>query len=120
MLSTKRRQLASVSASRPLEADHLAAAAAGQRDLANDVDRRGVFLVLGRFAQHLAERSILRFREAAIADIVLRLTDAVGWIVLDDAGFDSIGENAAEQTYGSCCRAGAAADDWLCRAASWS
>src|SRR5437016_14136837 len=46
---------------RPLETDNLAAAAASQRDLANNVDGDGVFLVLTSFPQHFPKRSILRF-----------------------------------------------------------
>src|SRR5690348_3989715 len=79
----------------PLEANDFAAAAAGQGDLANDIDSDGVFLVLGCRAQHLAQRPIFRFSQPAVADIVSRLADAVSWIVLDDSGFDGIGEDAS-------------------------
>jgi hypothetical protein len=56
------------------------------------------YFFLAGCPQHLAQRSILRFGQPAVADIVLRLTDAMRWIVLDDAGFDRVGQNAPEET----------------------
>src|SRR5215470_234467 len=45
---------------RPLQADHLATPAAGQRKLANNVHDRGVFLLLGSVAEHPTQYSIFR------------------------------------------------------------
>ena len=47
---------------RPFQADHLAAPAAGQRKLANDVDGGSAFLLLGSVAEHPTKYSILRLR----------------------------------------------------------
>src|SRR5882672_6021760 len=47
---------------RPLQTDHFATPAAGQRKLTNDVHDRGVFLLLGGVAEHPTEYSILRLR----------------------------------------------------------
>ena len=97
----------------PHQADHFAPAAASQRDLTNDIHGRRVLLIFLGCAQHLAQRPILRFREPAGADVVLRLPQAVGRIGGDDASFDRIGEDAAEEPDGSRGRSGAAADDRL-------
>jgi len=40
---------------RPFQADHLAATAAGQRKLTNDVRNRDIFLLLGGVAEHPTE-----------------------------------------------------------------
>src|SRR6266700_6610352 len=45
---------------RPFQTDHLAAPAARQRNLANDVYGRGVFVALGGVAEHVTQYSILR------------------------------------------------------------
>ena len=47
---------------RPFQADHFAAPAAGQRDLANDTHRSSVFLIFSGVAEHPTQYSILRFR----------------------------------------------------------
>ena len=114
LLSIRRRQLASVSASVHIRPDHLAPAAAGQRDLTDDLDRHGVLLVLLRpraaFAPSVRYSASVSRR---LADIVFRLPQTMGRIGGDDAGFDRVGENAAEEPDGSRRCSGAASDDGL-------
>lgn len=97
----------------PHQADHLAAAAAGQCDLTNDLHRRRVLLLLLSCAQHLTQRPVLRFREPAGADVVLRLPQAMGRIDRYDTGLDGVGENAAKEPDRTCRRSSAATDDGL-------
>src|SRR5216684_3010660 len=96
---------------RPFQTDHLAAPAARQRDLTNDVHCRRVFFMLGGVAEHLTQYSILRLREPTLSYIVLWLADAMGRIALDDAGFDGVSKDAAEKTHGAGGRSYTAADD---------
>ena len=44
-------------------------------------------------------------------DLVLRLANAVHWVLLDDAEYYSVSENAAEEPYRTCRRASAASHD---------
>jgi hypothetical protein len=81
--------------------DHLASPAAGQRKLANDVHGRSVFLVLGAVAEHLTQYSILGLGEPTLSYVILRPTDAMGWIALDDARFDGVGKDATKKTHGA-------------------
>ncbi len=62
LLSSNRKQLDSVSASVHFRPDHLAAAAAGQRKLANEVHDRNVFFLLASVAEDPTEYSVLRLR----------------------------------------------------------
>src|SRR5882724_2580074 len=86
---------------RPFQADPLASPAAGQRKLANDVHDRSVFLLLGGVSEHPTQYSILRLRESTLSYIVLWLANAMGWVALDDARLDRVGENAAKETHGA-------------------
>src|SRR5216684_750220 len=98
---------------RPLQADHLAAPAARQRDLANDVHGYGVFVALGGVAEHLTQYSILRLREPTLSHMVLWLADPMGRVALNHTGFDGIGEDATEKTHGACGRSRSTSDDRL-------
>jgi hypothetical protein len=76
----------------PLQADHFAASAAGERDLANDIRRHRVPLFLGGFAQHLAQRPILRFGQSPLSHVVLWLAETVRRIGgRDDPSLGGIG-----------------------------
>src|SRR6266851_2278296 len=98
---------------RPFQADHLATSAAGQRNLADDVHDRGVFLLLGGVAEHTTQYSILRLREPTLSNVVLWLADAVGRVALDDPGFVGNGEAATEKTNCARGRSSTASDDRL-------
>jgi hypothetical protein len=82
----------------PLQADHFAATAAGQRDLANDIRRHRVPLLLGGFAQHLAQRPILRFGQSPLSHVVLWLAETVRRIGRDDPSLGGILIEAAENS----------------------
>src|SRR5713226_9736486 len=69
---------------RPLQTNHLATPAAGERNLADDVHDRGVFPLLGRVAEHPTQYSILRLRQSTLSYIVLWLADAMGRVALDN------------------------------------
>jgi hypothetical protein len=74
------------------------------------VQRAGVLLLLFGRSQHLAQRPVLRFREPARADVVLRLPRAMSRIDRHDAGFDNVGENSTEQPDRSRSRTSASAE----------
>jgi hypothetical protein len=67
--------------------------------------------ILDGVPQNIAERAILLLAETAGVDLVFRLANAVYRVLLDDAEFDSISENAAEQTDRPGRRTGTTADD---------
>lgn len=85
----------------PAQGDHLGSAAAGEGELPDDVCRHAVGVVLGCRSEHVPEDVVFRLARPPGADVVFRSLDPVGWVHLDDAGFYSIGEDAAEQPYGT-------------------
>src|SRR6266851_1614397 len=97
----------------PFQADHLAAPAAGQRNLANDVRGHGVFVALGGVAEHLTQYSILRLGKPTLSYIVLWLANAMGRVALDDTGVDGVGKDVAEKTNRARGRSRTASDDRL-------
>lgn len=72
-----------------------------------------VFLDLGGCPQDLTQGAIFGLRETAVAHVVLRLIQTVGWVAVDDAGLDGVGEDAAQQADRPGRRTRAAADDGL-------
>ncbi len=81
---------------RPHQLDHFRTPAAGQGDLANDVDRHGILFNLGGLLQHLAQSAIFGFREATVPHVVLRFAKAMRRIAVYDPGLDRIGEDATQ------------------------
>ncbi|VDS09314.1 hypothetical protein PARHAE_02513 [Paracoccus haematequi] len=82
-------------------------------NLANDLDGHRILLLFCCLPQHVAESAILCLGKPALADIVLRLFDAMRWVAIDDAGIEGLGKDAARKTYRACRRTGAAPHDGL-------
>jgi hypothetical protein len=69
------------------------------------------FAPLDRRAQDIAERAVFLLAETAGVDLILRLANAMHGVLLDDAEFHSICENAAEETDSAGCGAGSTTYD---------
>ena len=98
---------------RPHQPDYLTTAAAGRRDLTDDVNRRGIILSFSaaRSISPSVRHSWSVSRPAA--HIILGLTLAVGGVGDNDAGLDSVGEDTSQQSYGSRRCSGAPSHDSL-------